>query len=82
MEGIYDMHLLSYYNLTSERISELNFPEIQCFEHVGVCNTIAGDFDNTLLQDCSDALSYFSFHHKEAYRNNKLWEVTRSLTTL
>ena len=70
-KDIYDKLLLSYYDLTGESISGFAFPEIQYFEHVGVCNNIAADFDNISSQDFSDAMSYLNFHYQVAHRNNK-----------
>ena len=69
--GIFDKHLRSYYDLTCESISGFSFPEIQYFEHVGVCNNIAADFDNISSQDFSDAMSYLNFHYQVVHRNNK-----------
>ena len=70
-KGICDKLLFSYYDLTCESISGFTFPEIQFFEHVGVCNNIAADFDNISSQDFSDAMSYLNFHYQVAHRNNK-----------
>ena len=68
---IYDKLLVSYYDLTCESISGFAFPEIQFFEHVGVCNNIAADFDNISSEDFPDAMSYLNFHYQVAHRNNK-----------
>ena len=70
-KDIYDKLLFSYYDLTCESTSGFAIPEIQYFEHVGVCNNIAADFDNISSQDFSDAMIYLNFHYHVAHMNNK-----------
>ena len=68
---IYDKHLSSYNDKTTNAISGFAYPEVEYFQIVGVCNNVTNDFDCISSADSNDAMGYLNFHYQVAHRNNK-----------